>query len=276
MAELMRNQTMNRMPNQQQNFGFPMGNHNLNPNQPQFLDQNQMNPQNRMSPLGFPNNMGGPAGLQGQNPTNFNPGMNRNTMMLQALQRDQNTNRQLELMSLAQNQQNQNAPFNLANRLGAAGMAPHQGGAFGGGGPPGMNQSGGPSQGDLIPAEAMRRPSPHPHPPNQPTQQQPAGGVQPGPQFGNQQQPQMSGVMSNGGRLVLLSELQDRQNLMRNALSQLELQIRSLTAARSQVPDQVFQTKMRAFTTDLAQKRDGLQRVTTLISQMTSQGRTHM
>ncbi|KAJ8072654.1 hypothetical protein PM082_016213 [Marasmius tenuissimus] len=279
MAELIRNQNMNRISNQQQNFGFAMGNHGMNPNQPSFLDQqNQTNPQNRMSPLGFPNNMGGPGGLQGQNPGNFNPAMNRNAMMFQALQRDQNNNRQLELMSLAQNQQNQNGPFNLANRLGAAGMPTHQGSPFPGGPPPGMNQSGGPSQGDLMPtggAEAMRRPSPHPHPPNQPTQQ-PAAGAQPGPPFGNPQPPQMPGAMNNGGRLVLLSELQDRQNAMRNALTQLEFSIRSLTAARSQMPDQVFSQKMRAFTLDLNQKRDGLQRVTALINQMTSQGRTHM
>ncbi|KAK1229093.1 hypothetical protein PQX77_007855 [Marasmius sp. AFHP31] len=280
MAELMRNPNMNRMPNQQQNFGFTMGNHGLNPNQPPFLDQqNQTNPQNRMSPLGFPNNMGGPGGMQGQNTGNFNPAMNRNAMMFQALQRDQNNNRQLELMSLAQNQQNQNGPFNLANRLGAAGMPTHQGSPFPGGGAPGMNQPGGPSQGDLMPpggADAMRRPSPHPHPPNQPTQQQPAGGVQPGPPFGNPQPPQMPGAMNNGGRLVLLSELQERQNAMRNALTQLEFSIRSLTAARSQMPDQVFAQKMRTFSADLAQKRDGLQRVTALINQMTSQGRTHM
>ncbi|KAL0569884.1 hypothetical protein V5O48_012083 [Marasmius crinis-equi] len=282
MAEIMRNQNMNRMPNQQQNFSFPMGNHGLNHNQPSFLDQqNQSSPQNRMSPLGFPNNMGGPGGLPGQNPANFNPGMNRNNMMLQALQRDQNNNRQLELMSLAQNQQNQNGPFNLGNRLAPGGLG-HQGGGFNGGGPPGMSQPGGPSQGDLMPpggAEAMRRPSPHPHPPNQPSQQPPQlGGAQPGPPFGNPQQAaQMAALMNGrGGRVITLPDLQDRQNAMKSALTQLEFQIRSLTAARSQMPDQVFAAKMRSFSSDLQQKRDGLTRITGLITNMTNNGTTHM
>ncbi|KAJ8074838.1 hypothetical protein PM082_019163 [Marasmius tenuissimus] len=107
-------------------------------------------------------------------------------------------------------------------------------------------------------------------------QQQPAGGAEPGPLFGNPQPHQMPGAMNNGGRLVLLSGLQERQNDMRNALIQLERQIRGLTAARFQTPDQVSSQKMRAFTVDLTQKRNGLQRLMALINQMESQGKTHL
>ncbi|KAL0565482.1 hypothetical protein V5O48_016545 [Marasmius crinis-equi] len=241
-----------------------------------FLDrQSHRDPQNPMSPLGFPNNMGGPGDFPGQSSANFNPSMNRNNMMLQALQRDQNNNRQLELMNLAQSQQNQNGPFNLGG-LG------HQGGGFNGGGSPEMSQPGGPSRGDRMPpggAEAMRRPSPHPHPPNQPSQQPPQlGGAQPGPPFGNPQQAaQMAALMnSRGGRVITLPDLQDRQNAMKSALTQLEFQIRSLIAARSQMPDQVFAAKMRSFSSDLQQKRDGFTRITGLITNMTNNGTTHM
>ncbi|KAF9256357.1 hypothetical protein L218DRAFT_911412 [Marasmius fiardii PR-910] len=277
MVDLMRNPNMNRLPNQQQNFGF-MGNQGLNHNQPPFLDQqNQSNLQNRMSPLGFPSNMGSPGGMPpGQNQSNFN--INRN-MMLQALQRDQNNNRQLELMSLAQNQQNQNGPINFANRLGPTGL-PHQAGGFSAGGPPGINQSGGPPQGDLFLGtggpDAMRRPSPHPHPQNQPSQPPNQPGGPPGAGgFPNPQNPQMAAHM-NGKRVISLHDLQERQSAMRNALAQLEIQIRSLTAARPQMADQLFTSKIRAFQADLAQKRDGLTRITQLINQMTSQGTTHM
>ncbi|KAL0563068.1 hypothetical protein V5O48_019010, partial [Marasmius crinis-equi] len=79
-----------------------------------------------------------------------------------------------------------------------------------------------------------------------------------------------------GGRVITMPDLQDRQNAMKSVLTQLEFQIRSWTAARSQMPDQVFAAKMRSFASDLQQRRDGLTRITGLITEMTNNGTTYM
>ncbi|KAK7051102.1 hypothetical protein VNI00_005214 [Paramarasmius palmivorus] len=278
MADLLRSQSMNRMQSQQQPFGLGMGHPGLNHNQPStsFLDQsNQGNPQNRMSPLGFANNMG-PGGAPGQNTSNFNGAMNRN-MMLQALQNNQSHNRQLELMGLAQNQQNQNSPLNLPNRLVAGGMPPHQAPGGGFNGPPGMNQ-GVPQQGDLFPNggpgsnEAMRRPSPS-HLPQQHQPQPPVGptGRPTGPS-----PPGQMGIPNGPRRIITLSDLQERSQFMGQNIQSIEFQMRNLASARATMTDQIFTQKMRTLQLEITQRKEGLTKINQLMNQMTTSGKTTM
>ncbi|ESK82159.1 hypothetical protein Moror_14483 [Moniliophthora roreri MCA 2997] len=276
MADLLRSQGMNRMQNQQQPFGLGMGHPGLNHNQPppSFLDQsNQGNPQNRVSPLSFPNTMSS-GGVPGQNSSNFNgPGPARN-MMLQALQNNQSHNRQLELMGLAQNQQNQNSPLNLSNRLAPP---PHQGPGGGYNGPPGMNP-GVHQQTDLFPNggpgsnDAMRRPSPsHPHLPQQ--HQPPQLGVPSGrPPIG----PSPPGPMGMGRRTINLSDLQERSQAMTNNIQNIEFQMRNLASGHSTMSEQLFAQRMRFLQNDIATKRENLAKINQLINQMTTTGKTTM
>ncbi|KAF9059424.1 hypothetical protein BDP27DRAFT_1341465 [Rhodocollybia butyracea] len=104
MADLLRSQNMAQMQSQQQRFGMNIGGPGPS-QQSSFLDQQNRTSHNMQ--MGF-------SGMEQHNP-NFQQSVHRQNM-LQTLQGNQQHSRQLELMGLAQNQQNQNAT-NLGNRV---------------------------------------------------------------------------------------------------------------------------------------------------------------
>jgi hypothetical protein len=162
-----------------------------------------------------------------------NPTLANRTQMLLNNPTNPSVSRQLELM-LAQNQHPQNSQMNYANR-----MAQHQ-----------QHQAGLNGQNGLVPPHNDpfvpdgRRPSP-----SQPQHQQP-----PAP---NQQIPQNGQVR----RPVTQADLLEKVQVLRNGISQNEMQMRQLQNSRAGMPDTQFLTRMRQLQNDATGKKEFLGKI---------------
>jgi hypothetical protein len=249
MVELLRNQqSMNRM-------GQPAGDFNgAPPHMPglgmqgahqQFHDQQGQQQQQHphMPNSGFPSSVGGP-----HNPMHA-ASLNNRAAMINALQNGQVPNahqRQLELMNLAQNQQNQNSPINV-NRMMPPGQM--QGQPMGNQGA--MNGTDFFPPNGMAPDGTIRRNSPHPPiPPN----------VNPMMAHNAMQQPNMmqaNGQIGGNARSPLnAAEIMNRIASNQQALKQVEAQIKNLQASRAGTSDQQFLERMRQLQSEGQVKRE--------------------
>ncbi|KAJ3744198.1 hypothetical protein DFH05DRAFT_1525205 [Lentinula detonsa] len=226
------------MQSQQQRFGLAIGSPGPS-QQPSFLDQPNQTQHN--IPMGF-------TGMGQHNPSYQS--MQHRQNMLHALQGNQQHSRQLELMGLAQNQQNQNGPTNLVNR-----------GVPMNGTPQGLNPH--QSQNDMFSSpNEMRRPSPHPsmQPPSLNNQPANANGMN------------FRGTVNIGGRPINLGDLTERANTLRGLIQQQEMQIHQLQAQRPNINDNVFMNRMRSSQSELAVRKESLNKIVTLMNICIQQG----
>ncbi|KIK62385.1 hypothetical protein GYMLUDRAFT_41817 [Collybiopsis luxurians FD-317 M1] len=230
MANLLRSQNLAQMQSQQQSFGMGMGGAPNPGQQRSFLEQQNQTPHNVQ--MGF-------SGMEQHN-QGFQPSMPNRQSMLQALQGSQSHTRQLELMGLAQNQQNQNSPTNLGNRV-ANGIPMN-------GNPQALNSLQPPNDLAFNPNN-MRRPSPHP--PLQP------------PLMANQP---ANGTINVQGRTINMADLTDRAATLRNMIQAMEVSMRQLHSQRATMPDNVFMAKMRQLQTDMTGRKDSLTKIMTLMN----------
>jgi hypothetical protein len=237
MANLIRSQNLASMQSQQQQqqqrFGLGIGGPSPG-QQPSFLEQQQNQTPHNMQ-MGF-------NGMEQHNP-NFQQRQN----LLHS--------RQLELMGLAHNQQNQNSPTNLGNRVNSG--LPVNGGSQG------LNTFQPPN--DLFNSpNDMRRPSPHP-----PLQ----------PPLMNNQPPNGNGMPQNSranitvqGRTINIGDLTERAGALRNMIQTQEMAVRQLQQQRPSLPDSVFMTKMRAMQNEINSRRESLTKIMTLMNICMQQG----
>jgi hypothetical protein len=227
MADLMRSQSMAQLQSQQQRFGgLGLG----GPNSGQQTPHNMQMSFTNMEP-------------------SYQPIQHRQNM-LQALQGNQQHTRQLELMVTAQNQQNQNGPTNLGNRV-TSGVPMNNGP-----GPAGLNPM--QSQNDMFSnPNDMRRPSPHP-----PLQPNLLGNQQPNPN-GMTQNPRGT-TLQVQGRTINLADLTERAATLRNMIQNQEMQLRQLQTQRTGMPDNVFMARMRSLQGDINNRKESLNKIITL------------
>ncbi|KAH7873353.1 hypothetical protein F5879DRAFT_950856 [Lentinula edodes] len=241
MADLLRSQKLAQMQSQQQRFGLSIGGSGQS-QQTTFLDQ--PNPSQHNMQMGF-------TGLGQHNPS-YQQSMQHRQSMLQTLQGNQQHSRQLELMNLAQNQQNQNSPTNLGNR-----------GVSINGAPQGLNPL--QSQNDMFPApNDMRRPSPHPSMPPSLLSGQPAntnGMVQ-----------NSRGTVNVQGRTINLGDLTERATTLRSLIQSQEMQMLQLQAQRTNMPDNMFMARMRSLQSELVGRKESLNKIVTLMNICMQQG----
>ncbi|THU99966.1 hypothetical protein K435DRAFT_719368 [Dendrothele bispora CBS 962.96] len=225
MVELLRRQNLARQQ-QQQSFGLGIGQTNGGGQQQPFMEQPNQNQPNL--PLGF-SNMG-----PGQGPS-FQQSMHKRNNMLQTLQNTHGHIRQLELISLAQNQQNQ---INLANRVSQPQGGPNL--------PPPNDMFSSP----MNPSEAMRPPSPsHPMPPSQ-----------------SQPQPSNQSGMPMRSR----TEIQERVQQLRVSIPQVDAAMHQLQSQRNQHPagEAVYSAKMRQLQMEKANRTAILSRLLAAVNSM--------
>ncbi|KAF5392157.1 hypothetical protein D9757_001392 [Collybiopsis confluens] len=241
MANLLRSQNIAQIQSQQQAFGMGMGGApNPTAQQRSFLEQQNQAPHNMQ--MGF-------GGMEQHNPS-FQASMHNRQSMLQALQGNQSHTRQLELMGLAQNQQNQNGPTNMGNR-----SHPMNGN------PQGLNTLQAQNELSFNPND-MRRPSPHPplQPPMMSNQ----------PPNGNNMTP--NGTISVQGRTINLGDLTERATSLRDMIKNLEMSLRHLQSQRTTMPDNVFLAKMRQHHSEIASRKESLSKIVTLMNYCMLQG----
>ncbi|KAK0470025.1 uncharacterized protein EV420DRAFT_1257420 [Desarmillaria tabescens] len=208
--------------------------------QPPFHD-----PSSQRQPVGFPNLVNG-GGLQA--PLSQNSMQARNAMM-QAITNNQNHNRQLELIGMAANQQNQNGPMSFPSRLNAQQQPQQQQQQQQQ--PQSVNP---PGQGDIFaPAmganDALRRASPA----NPPTQM---GG-----------RPHQFTMAPNGMmRSQLPPELQSRIMSLRTVIGSGENNIRNLQNNRAGMSDVTYYAQLKTQQNEVAKAKEMLGRVIQLAS----------
>ncbi|THV03176.1 hypothetical protein K435DRAFT_852065 [Dendrothele bispora CBS 962.96] len=169
----------------------------------------------------------------------FQQSMHKRNNMLQTLQNNHSHSRQLELISLAQNQQNQNGPINLANRVSQPQGGPNL--------PPPNDMFSSPG---MNPSEAMRRPSPsHPMPPSQ-----------------SQPQPSNQSGMPMRSR----TEIQERVQQLRVSITQVDAAMHQLQSQRNQHPagEAVYSAKMRQLQMEKANRTETLSRLLAAVNSM--------
>ncbi|KAJ3716145.1 hypothetical protein C8R42DRAFT_679661 [Lentinula raphanica] len=231
MTDLLRSQRLAQMHSQQQRF---LGLNGSGPNQ-QFMDQ----------PNQTQHNMSMGLNSMGQHNPSYQQSMHNRQTMLQALQENQPYSRQLELMGLARNQENQNGPVTLGNR-----------GAPMNGPPQGLNPL--QSQNDMFPTpNGMRRPSPHP------SMQPPLLNNAPSNLNGNPQNSR--GTVMVGGRPINLGDLTERATALRTIIQNSSIQLHQMQQ-RPNVNDPMFMTRMRTLQAELAGKKESLNKIVTLMN----------
>ncbi|PBL03883.1 hypothetical protein ARMGADRAFT_1004572 [Armillaria gallica] len=236
MADLLRSQNMAARAHGQQQQSFPLGvQMGAGPSggasqQPSFHD-----PSAQRQSIGFPNLVGG-TGLQA--PLSQNSMQARNAMM-QAITNNQNHNRQLELIGMAANQQNQNS-MSFGSRLNAQQQPHHQQQQHQTVNQPGQNDIFAPT---MAANDAMRRPSPA----NPPTQM----GAR----------PHQFTMGPNGIRPQLSPDVQSRIMALRNMISSGENNLRLLQNNRAGMPDTTFIAQVKTQQGDIGKAKEMLARV---------------
>ncbi|KAJ3997871.1 hypothetical protein F5050DRAFT_1893985 [Lentinula boryana] len=151
--------------------------------------------------------------------------------------------RQLELMNLAQIQQNQNGSTNLDNR----GVHMNET-------PQGLNFH--QSQNDISTSpNEMHRPSPDPsmQPPSLKNQPENANGMN------------FREIVSFRGRPINFGDLTERASTLRVIIQQQEMQMHQLQAQCPNISDNVFMNRMRSLQSELAVRKESLNKIVTLM-----------
>lgn len=197
--------------------------------QPSFHD-----PSAQRQSIGFPNLVGG-TGLQA--PLSQNSMQARNAMM-QAITNNQNHNRQLELIGMAANQQNQNS-MSFGSRLNAQ-QQPHHQQQHQAVNQPGQNDIFAPA---MAANDAMRRPSPA----NPPTQM----GAR----------PHQFTMGPNGIRPQLSSDAQSRIIALRNMINSSESALRLLVNNHAGMPETTYMAQVKAHQGEIAKAKEMVARI---------------
>ncbi|KAK0469997.1 uncharacterized protein EV420DRAFT_84200 [Desarmillaria tabescens] len=232
MVDLLRSQNMAARAHGQQQQSFPLGVPQMSAGPSGGPSQQRPfhDPSSQRQPVGFPNLVNG-GGLQA--PLSQNSMQARNAMM-QAITNNQNHNRQLELIGMAANQQNQNDPMSFPSRLNAQQQ------------PQSVHA---PGQGDIsAPAMDANDPLQRASPANPPNQM---GG-----------QPHQFTMAPNGMmRPQLPPELQSRIMTLRTMISNGENNIRNLQNNRAGMPDVPYYAQLKMHQNEVAKAKEMLARI---------------
>lgn len=239
MAEFLRSQQIARyhggQQQQQQTFGLPMS----NGQHPNFTDQTN----NQATQL--------PANFGNMNSQTASHLQQRNALM-SAFNSGQGP-RQFDMMSLAQNQQNQNP------QLGPSGTRPNQS-QNGMNGIPGQNQS----QPMLFSSSMVQHTEPHHNSPHA-TAQTPASTAN----MQNFMQTNSTGI-PDGRRAATLVELKDHANSLQQNIREREAMARNLTLNKATMDHATFVAQMQGLAADIQTKKELQSKIFDAMKRMTS------